>query len=87
MPAAAFAWPHRMVCIPDTETLVHRIDWLLARGVSIFHISGGEPTIHPGLESIIKHILCSGGQATPDHQCHSDPRYPVARITNYGVPR
>jgi MoaA/NifB/PqqE/SkfB family radical SAM enzyme len=48
---------------PDYDTLAQRIDWLLSRGVSIFHLCGGEPTIHPGLARLIEHIHARGGKA------------------------
>lgn len=72
---------------PDTETLLHRIEWLLARGVSIFHISGGEPTIHPGLESIIKHIHARGGKPrlTTNAIAIPDTLLPVLRTTGTQV--
>ena len=47
---------------PDEATLVHRIDWLMARRVSIFQFCGGEPTIHPGLAHLVTHVHAHGGK-------------------------
>jgi MoaA/NifB/PqqE/SkfB family radical SAM enzyme len=54
---------------------VHRIDWLVARGVRTIHFCGGEPTIHPGLTELIAHVhartaksrLTTNGISLPDH--------------------
>jgi len=68
---------------PETGTLLHRIDWLLARGVTIFHISGGEPTIHPGLAALIEHIYAQGGKPrlTTNAIAIPDTLLPVLRTT------
>ena len=46
---------------PDGDTLIHRIDWLLDRGVTTIHFCGGEPTIHPALQELITHTHRRGG--------------------------
>jgi MoaA/NifB/PqqE/SkfB family radical SAM enzyme len=43
--------------------LIHRIDWLLARGVRIVHFCGGEPTIHPGIANLIGHVHAGGAKS------------------------
>lgn len=72
---------------PDTETLLHRIVWLLSRGVSIFHICGGEPTIHPGLAQLIEHIHAQGGKPrlTTNAIAIPDTLLPVLRTTGTQV--
>ena len=47
---------------PDVATLIHRIDWVLARGVRTVHFCGGEPTIHPALPQLIGHVHDRGGK-------------------------
>lgn len=47
---------------PDAPTLVHRIDWLRARGVKTLHFCGGEPTIHPALGRLLVHVHEHGGR-------------------------
>jgi MoaA/NifB/PqqE/SkfB family radical SAM enzyme len=47
---------------PDGETLMHRIDWLLARGVRTFDFCGGEPTLHPALPQLLLHLCVQGGK-------------------------
>jgi MoaA/NifB/PqqE/SkfB family radical SAM enzyme len=47
---------------PSAEVLLHRIDWLVERGVRVVHFCGGEPTIHPALGSLISHT-CERGAA------------------------
>ena len=47
---------------PDVDTLIHRVDWLLDRGVTTIHFCGGEPTIHPGLRQLISHTHTRGGK-------------------------
>ena len=42
---------------PDTDTLIHRLDWLVEHGVKTIHFCGGEPTIHPALPHLIAHAL------------------------------
>jgi len=68
---------------PDVDTLVHRIDWLLPRGVSIFHFCGGEPTIHPGLAQLIEHVHAQGGKSrlTTNAIAIPDTLLPVLRTT------
>jgi MoaA/NifB/PqqE/SkfB family radical SAM enzyme len=46
----------------DETTLMHRIDWLLSRGVNNIHFCGGEPTIHPSLPGLLSHIHARGGK-------------------------
>ncbi len=45
---------------PAVETLMHRIDWLLARSVRTIHFCGGEPTIHPALVRLIEYAHAAG---------------------------
>lgn len=40
----------------DGDTLVHRIDWLVAKGVRGFDFCGGEPTMHPELARLLAHV-------------------------------
>jgi molybdenum cofactor biosynthesis enzyme MoaA len=40
----------------DGDTLVHRIDWLLSKGVRAFDFCGGEPAIHPELPRLLTHV-------------------------------
>jgi MoaA/NifB/PqqE/SkfB family radical SAM enzyme len=47
---------------PDADTLIHRVDWLLDRGVTTIHFCGGEPTIHPALRQLISHTHGRGGK-------------------------
>lgn len=44
------------------NTLTHRLDWLLSRGVRTIHFCGGEPTIHPALPQLIAHVRERGGK-------------------------
>jgi MoaA/NifB/PqqE/SkfB family radical SAM enzyme len=46
------------------ETMLRRIDRLAELGATIVTISGGEPTLHPGLEHIIRRIRERGAIAT-----------------------
>jgi len=55
---------------PSADVLLHRIDWLVDRGVRIVHFCGGEPTIHPALGSLIAHTRERGA---------------VARLTTNGI--
>lgn len=48
---------------PDAATLIHRIDWLRARGVKTLHFCGGEPTIHPALDRLLAHVHARGGKS------------------------
>ncbi len=48
---------------PAAETLVRRLDWLLAHGVKTIHFCGGEPTIHPALSQLLAHVKASGGKS------------------------
>jgi MoaA/NifB/PqqE/SkfB family radical SAM enzyme len=41
---------------PPAELLLHRIDWLIDRGVRTVHFCGGEPTIHPALGALIAQV-------------------------------
>ncbi len=45
---------------PAAATLVHRLDWLLARGVRTVHFCGGEPTLHPALPRLIERVHTAG---------------------------
>jgi MoaA/NifB/PqqE/SkfB family radical SAM enzyme len=46
------------------ETMLRRIDRLTELGTSIITISGGEPTLHPDLDTIIRRIRTGGAVAT-----------------------
>src|SRR5688572_12822232 len=47
-----------------TEAVLRRIDRLAALGTGIITLSGGEPLLHPDVESIIGHIRRRGAIAT-----------------------
>ncbi|MGA9773042.1 MAG: radical SAM protein [Blastocatellia bacterium] len=47
---------------PAANTLAHRLDWLMSRGVKTIHFCGGEPTIHPALPQLIEHVRERGGK-------------------------
>lgn len=47
---------------PPETILVERLDWLMAHGVRTIHFCGGEPTIHPGLPHLLRHVQASGGK-------------------------
>lgn len=55
---------------PSAAVLLHRIDWLVDRGVHVIHFCGGEPTIHPALGSLIARVGEHGA---------------VARLTTNGI--
>lgn len=40
----------------DIDTLIGRLDWVLARGVRTIHFCGGEPTIHPAIAQLIEYV-------------------------------
>jgi MoaA/NifB/PqqE/SkfB family radical SAM enzyme len=46
------------------ETMLRRIDLLAGLGTTIITLSGGEPTLHPGLDAIIRRIRDRGAIAT-----------------------
>src|SRR5215831_14845483 len=46
------------------ETMLRRIDLLAHLGTTIITLSGGEPTLHPDLDAIIRHIRKRGAIAT-----------------------
>jgi MoaA/NifB/PqqE/SkfB family radical SAM enzyme len=46
------------------ETMVRRIDRLADLGTTIITLSGGEPTLHPDLDAIIRRIRKRGAIAT-----------------------
>src|SRR6266851_4111546 len=46
------------------ETMLRRIDLLAGLGTAIITLSGGEPTLHPDLDVIIRRIRESGAIAT-----------------------
>jgi MoaA/NifB/PqqE/SkfB family radical SAM enzyme len=48
---------------PPEDALVHRIDWLLDRGVKTIHFCGGEPTIHPALSRLVAHVHGRGAKS------------------------
>jgi molybdenum cofactor biosynthesis enzyme MoaA len=41
---------------------VQRVDWLLGQGVKTIHFCGGEPTIHPDLPLLLRHVQAQGGK-------------------------
>jgi MoaA/NifB/PqqE/SkfB family radical SAM enzyme len=41
---------------------MHRVDWLLSRGVRTIQFCGGEPTIHPALPQLLAHVHGRGGK-------------------------
>src|SRR5436309_6228255 len=43
--------------------LMHRIDWLLSRGVKTIHFCGGEPTTHHALPYLLAHVRARGGKS------------------------
>ncbi|MBI3131149.1 MAG: radical SAM protein [Acidobacteria bacterium] len=47
---------------PSGEVLRHRLDWLRARGVRSFDFCGGEPTLHPALPELLRHLHAGGGR-------------------------
>lgn len=47
---------------PHGNTLIHRVDWLLDRGVRTIYFCGGEPTIYPALRQLIAHTHGRGGK-------------------------
>src|SRR5687768_13416692 len=47
-----------------TEEMLRRIDRLAHLGTAIITLSGGEPTLHPGLHEIIRRIRQRGAIAT-----------------------
>jgi MoaA/NifB/PqqE/SkfB family radical SAM enzyme len=46
------------------ETMLRRIDHLADLGTTIITLSGGEPTLHPDLDAIIRRIHNRGAIAT-----------------------
>src|SRR5947209_6723095 len=48
---------------PDTDTLIERLDWVLARGIRTIHFCGGEPTIHPAIAQLIEYVHSRGGKS------------------------
>jgi MoaA/NifB/PqqE/SkfB family radical SAM enzyme len=48
---------------PPAAVLIQRIDWLMAQGVKTVHFCGGEPTIHPALPALLRHVQAQGGHA------------------------
>lgn len=72
---------------PTADTLAHRIDWLLARGVSTIHFCGGEPTIHPALSHLLTHVTAQGGKTklTTNGIAIADVLLPTLRATGTRV--
>jgi MoaA/NifB/PqqE/SkfB family radical SAM enzyme len=70
---------------PDPETLIHRLDWLIDRGVKTIHFCGGEPTIHPALPRLIAQVHRRGAKTklTTDGIALSDDV--VAALRTAGV--
>jgi molybdenum cofactor biosynthesis protein MoaC len=40
----------------NTEKAIELADWFIQRGVSKVRLTGGEPTLHPGLEQIVRNV-------------------------------
>jgi MoaA/NifB/PqqE/SkfB family radical SAM enzyme len=72
---------------PAADTLTHRLDWLLSRGVKTIHFCGGEPTIHPALPQLLAHVHTRGGnmRLTTNAIAVSDTLLPVLRATGTQV--
>ena len=72
---------------PDYHTLVQRLHWLQSHGVKTIHFCGGEPTIHPALPSLLKHVHESGGKTklTTNGIAIPDDLLSTLRATNTGV--
>jgi hypothetical protein len=51
-------------CNLDCEVMLRCIDRLAALGTTIITLSGGEPTLHPDLDTIIPRIRARGAVAT-----------------------
>jgi molybdenum cofactor biosynthesis enzyme MoaA len=49
--------------IGDGDTLIHRLDWLMFRGVRAFDFCGGEPALHPELPRLLAHVHGQGRKA------------------------
>jgi MoaA/NifB/PqqE/SkfB family radical SAM enzyme len=47
-----------------TDVMLRRVDRLIELGTTVITISGGEPTLHPELDRIIRHIRSRGSVAT-----------------------
>lgn len=45
---------------PEVATILRRLDWLLANGAEGIHFCGGEPTLHPDLPKIVRHVRHQG---------------------------
>jgi MoaA/NifB/PqqE/SkfB family radical SAM enzyme len=71
----------------DGDTLLHRVDWLLDRGVTTIHFCGGEPTIHPALPQLIAYTRGQGAKTklTTNGIAISDELVAVLRAARTGV--
>jgi MoaA/NifB/PqqE/SkfB family radical SAM enzyme len=69
------------------ETLLHRLDWLVAHGVRSVHFCGGEPTIHPALPQLFAHVHARGGKTelTTNGIVLSDALVSILRATRARV--
>lgn len=72
---------------PSGEVLAHRIDWLRARGVRSFDFCGGEPTLHPALPELLRHLHAGGGrgQVTTNGITLSEPLLQALKATGSTV--
>ena len=68
------------------ETMLQRVDRLAGLGTTIITLSGGEPTLHPDLDAIVRRIRVHGAIATlitnglPDSGPNSRPESRRARL-------
>jgi MoaA/NifB/PqqE/SkfB family radical SAM enzyme len=72
---------------PPVALLIHRLDWLLFRGVKTIHFCGGEPTIYPDLPQLLTHVYAQGGKIklTTNAIVVSDTLAPVLYTTGAKV--
>ena len=72
---------------PPARALTHRLDWLLSHGVKDIHFCGGEPTIHPALAQLLRHVRLQRGKTwlTTNGITLSDSLLPVLREANTQV--
>ena len=69
------------------SALTHRLDWLLAHGVKSIHFCGGEPTLHPALPQLLRHVAAQGGKVelTTNAIALPDALLPALRATGCQV--
>lgn len=72
---------------PPAAVLAQRLDWLAARGVTIIHFCGGEPTIHPALPALLDHVRGRGGgsRLTTNGIALPEPLLPALRAAGTRV--